>query len=78
MAGQITCVCGELLVEEVDARGVRPLGSKDFMTFRRTTDYVMCASCFRSYNARELIAQAENADTIESLERLAQQSPITD
>jgi hypothetical protein len=73
MAGQIDCACGEVLVEEIDARGIRPVGGTEFIQFRRTTDYVMCEHCLRTYNMPALIEKAEGADTIEHLERLADQ-----
>jgi hypothetical protein len=72
MAGEILCRCGALLVEEVTERGVRPVGGGSFIPFRRTTDYVMCGECLRTYNVQSLIQQAETAEVIESLERLAE------
>jgi len=74
MTGGITCICGALLVEEVTERGVRPVGGGAFIQFQRATDYVMCAECLRTYNVRSLMAQAETAEVIESLERLAERS----
>jgi hypothetical protein len=71
MAGRISCICGAPLVEEVTDRGVYPVGGGAFIPFRRTTDYVMCATCLRTYDVRSLMAQAESAEVIESLERLA-------
>jgi hypothetical protein len=71
MSGQIMCICGAALVEEVTDRGVRPVGGGDFIPFRRTTDYVMCARCLRTYDVRSLMARAETAEVIESLEQLA-------
>jgi len=72
MAGEIVCRCGALLVEAVTEQGVRPVGGGAFIPFRRTTDYVMCAECLRTYDVRSLIQQAESAEVIESLERLAE------
>ena len=72
MAGRITCICGAPLVEEVTDRGVYPVGGGPFIPFRRTTDYVMCDTCLRTYDVRSLMARAESAETIESLEHLAQ------
>jgi len=66
------CVCGAPLVEEVTERGVRPVGGGAFIPFKRTTDYVMCAECLRTYDVRSLMAQAEAAEVIESLEQLAE------
>ena len=72
MAGRIACLCGAPLVEEVTERGVRPVGGGAFIPFQRTTDYVMCAECLRTYDVRSLMKQAETAEVIESLERLAE------
>jgi hypothetical protein len=72
VAEPIVCKCGAPLVEEVTERGVRPVGGGAFIPFQRTTDYVMCAACLRTYDVRSLMAQAETAEVIESLERLAE------
>jgi len=71
MTGQISCICGAALVEEVTDRGVRPVGGGALIPFRRTTDYVMCERCLRTYDVRSLMARAESAEVIESLEQLA-------
>jgi hypothetical protein len=72
VAKPIVCKCGAPLVEEVTERGVRPVGGGAFIPFQRTTDYVMCAECLRTYDVRSLMAQAETAEVIQSLERLAE------
>lgn len=72
MAGGISCICGAPLVEEVTDRGIYPVGGGPFIPFRRTTDYVMCDSCLRTYDVRSLMARAESAEVIESLEQLAE------
>ena len=72
MAGRIMCICGAPLVEEVTDRGVYPVGGGPFIPFHRPTDYVMCDSCLRTYDVRSLIARAESAEIIESLEHLAE------
>ncbi len=72
MASPISCICGARLVEEVTDRGIYPVGGGPLIPFRRTTDYVMCDSCFRTYNVRSLMERAETAETIESLEHLAE------
>ncbi|HMC68799.1 MAG TPA: hypothetical protein VKJ07_06570 [Mycobacteriales bacterium] len=72
MAGRINCICGAPLVEEVTDRGVYPMGGGPFIPFQRTTDYVMCDACLRTYDVRSLMARAETAETIESLEHLAE------
>jgi hypothetical protein len=74
MSGQIICTCGWVLVEEVDARGVKPVGSDEWVPFRRTTDYVMCTKCFQMYDVRSLIARAQNDALIEQLERMAEEA----
>jgi hypothetical protein len=68
----ISCICGAPLVEQVTDRGIYPVGGGAFIPFRRTTDYVMCDRCLRTYNVRSLMARAETAEVIESLEHLAQ------
>jgi hypothetical protein len=65
------CTCGAVLVEEVTATGVRPVGADEPIVFRRTTDYIICQACFESYNARSLIERAESLEDIEHLERMA-------
>jgi len=72
MPARITCICGAALVEDVTDRGVYPVGGGPFIPFRRTTDYVMCDSCLRTYDVRSLMARAETAEVIESLEHLAE------
>lgn len=62
MAGQVLCTCGAVLVEEVTAEGVRPVGSDEIIIFRRTTDYVMCPSCLESYEIRALMRDAGFAE----------------
>lgn len=71
MSGEIYCSCGAILVEEVTPAGVRPPGSDTVLPFRRTTDYVVCASCMLAYDVRSLIARAQSASTIDELQRLA-------
>lgn len=58
----ILCGCGAVLVEEITETGVRPVGSDELIPFRRTTDYVVCASCFESYDVRGLIARHRGED----------------
>jgi hypothetical protein len=72
MAVRIVCICGAPLVEDVTDRGVHPVGGGPLIPFRRTTDYVMCDTCLRTYDVRSLMARAETAEVIESLEHLAQ------
>lgn len=62
MSGQVLCTCGAVLVEEVTAEGVRPVGSEEIVAFRRTTDYVMCTSCLESYEIRALMTDAGFGD----------------
>lgn len=65
------CTCGAVLVEEINEDGVRLVGAEDFMTFRRTTDYIMCTECLESFGVRQLIAKARGSDVIDLLERMA-------
>ena len=74
MAEQILCTCGAVLVEEVTAEGVRPVGGDEVLAFRRTTDYVVCSNCFESYDVRSLIERAVSSDVIEHLERMADEA----
>ena len=74
MPEQVFCTCGAVLLEEVTAEGVRPLGSDEVIVFRRTTDYVVCSSCFESYDARSLIARTQSKQVIEHLERMAEEA----
>lgn len=62
MAGQVMCTCGAVLVEEVTAEGVRPVGSEEIVVFRRTTDYVMCTKCLESFEIRGLMKDAGFGD----------------
>jgi hypothetical protein len=74
MAEPIMCTCGAVLVEEVTAAGVRPVGSDEVIPFRRTTDYVICATCFESYDVRSLIEQTESKEIISHLELMAEEA----
>jgi hypothetical protein len=71
MAVRIVCICGAPLVDDVNDRGVYPVGGGPLIPFRRTTDYVMCEACLRTYDVRSLMARAESVEAIESLEHLA-------
>jgi hypothetical protein len=73
MESSILCVCGAVLVEDVTEEGVKPVGGASIIPFRRTTDYVMCTECLRSYDVRSLIAQATGREITENLEWLADQ-----
>lgn len=53
MAGPVHCRCGELLVENLTENEVTPIGG-EAMTFRRTTDYIVCPSCHSVYAIRDL------------------------
>jgi hypothetical protein len=50
----IMCDCGAVLVEDVSAEGVTPIGGEP-ITFRRDTDYVVCTSCHKVYKAKTLL-----------------------
>ncbi|MCA1830194.1 MAG: hypothetical protein ABR552_02885 [Actinomycetota bacterium] len=71
MSEEIFCECGVVLVDGVSDAGVRPIGSNEWLPFRRTTDYVMCERCLRSYGVRELLARTEDVAVISLLERMA-------
>jgi Trk K+ transport system NAD-binding subunit len=68
---RITCTCGEPLVEDVTDAGVRPVGATEVVAFRRTTDYVMCTACLKTYGVRSLIARVRDREVIDRLERIA-------
>ncbi len=71
MAGQIYCDCGALLVEAVTEAGVLPPGADAVIPFRRTTDYVVCATCMLAYDVRSLMLRTQSARVIDSLQLLA-------
>jgi len=77
MADPIPCPsCGEVLAEAVTERGILPADGGPEIPFRRTTDYVMCSSCFMVYGIRELQATVpppeDDDDVIAHLERMAE------
>lgn len=53
MAGPIRCRCGAVLVEELTEDEVTPVGG-EAITFRRTTDYIVCSECHSVYNVADL------------------------
>jgi hypothetical protein len=83
MGGPILCDCGAVLLDAVSDEGVTPIGGEP-ITFRRDTDYVVCASCHKVYKARSLLdgrslseslvdrttTTVQEEDEIASLERL--------
>lgn len=72
MNERVLCTCGAVLVEDVTAAGVKPVGSDELIIFRRTTDYVMCAACLKTYGVRDLIARVREREVIDRLERMAE------
>lgn len=58
MSGRVLCTCGAVLVAEVTREGVRPVGSEEIVAFRRTTDWVMCPACLKTYEIRTLMKEA--------------------
>ncbi len=56
--GAIRCVCGAALVEDITETGVRPVGGKAVIPLRRTTDYILCEACLRTYTLAALLEQA--------------------
>lgn len=74
MSGPVLCRCGAVLVEETTERGVKPVGAAEPITFRRTTDYVICPECLSVYSVRALLAGSTPEESfIEKLERLAEE-----
>lgn len=73
MPGPVRCRCGAVLVDELTEDEVTPIGG-EAMTFRRTTDYIVCAECHSVYNVAELrgghTAQESLVGTQESGESL--------
>ena len=53
MAGPVRCRCGAVLVDELTDDEVTPIGGEP-MTFRRTTDYIVCSECHSVYNVADL------------------------
>lgn len=78
MSEAINCSCGAVLVDGVTESGVQPVGSDTSIVFRRTTDYVMCASCLATYDVGSLIARAKDRETIERLENIAREIGAAD
>lgn len=78
MSEPIHCSCGAVLVEEVTAAGVRPVGGTEILPFRRTTDHVICGSCFTSYDVRSLIERTRSKEIIEHLEAMAEDARAND
>ena len=76
----LDCRCGALLLDDLTQEGVTPVGGEP-IRFRRTTDYVACASCHSVYRIGDLQegrtleeslvgSQREGESLVESLERL--------
>ena len=74
----IPCECGAPLIEAVADRGVMPIGGTEWIPFRRTTDYVMCEKCLRTYGVRDLLERAKDGDVIDLLERMAAKAEQAD
>jgi hypothetical protein len=53
MPNPIHCRCGALLVADLTEDEVTPVGGEP-MTFRRTTDFIVCPECHSVYNVRDL------------------------
>lgn len=77
------CRCGATLLDELSQEGVTPVGGEP-IAFRRTTDYVACASCHsvyrigdlqegRTLNEALLGEQEPGESLVETLERLLEQ-----
>jgi len=68
VTGQVLCECGEVLVSDVDEKGVTTVDGT-YILFQRKTDFVACASCMRSYPVRDLLpSRPTPADPVERLE----------
>lgn len=76
----IDCRCGAPLLDDLSQEGVTPVGGEP-ISFRRNTDYVVCASCHSVYRIGDLQegrtleeslvgSQKEGESLVESLERL--------
>jgi hypothetical protein len=78
--GPVRCRCGAILVDELTDDEVTPVGG-DAITFRRTTDYIVCSDCNRVYRVSDLRSghstdesligtQQTGESLVETLERL--------
>ena len=76
----LDCRCGAPLLDDLSQGGVTPVGGEP-ISFRRNTDYVVCASCHSVYRIGDLQggrtleealvgSQEEGESLVESLERL--------
>jgi hypothetical protein len=76
----VRCRCGATLVEDLTDDAVTPIGG-EAMTFRRTTDYIVCSECHSVYNVAELRSghtpkeslvgtQEDDESLVDALERL--------
>lgn len=71
MSGPLLCLCGEVLVEQIDERGfITPRRSSESIPFRRLSDHVICENCMRSYHARDLAKLATDPKVIEMLNEI--------
>jgi len=82
----LDCRCGALLLDDLTQEGVTPVGGEP-IRFRRTTDYVACASCHSVYRIGDLQdgrtleeslvgSQNEGESLVESLERLLDEGGV--
>lgn len=80
MPGPVRCRCGAVLVDELTDDEVTPIGG-EAMTFRRTTDFIVCSDCHSVYNVAELrgghtaqeslVGRQESGESlVDTLERL--------
>jgi len=67
------CECGAVLVAEATRNGIVTVDG-EFVKFSRRTDYIACASCLRSYPARDVLLPPEgdedDPEPVEKLERM--------
>lgn len=52
------CECGAVLVAEATPNGIVTVDG-EYVKFSRRTDFIACASCLRSYPAREILPEPE-------------------
>lgn len=63
MPAPVRCRCGALLVEEISDEGVTPLGGEP-VSFRRSTDFVICPECFSVYRAEVLLGRRDRKSVV--------------
>ncbi len=73
MGAPVMCECGAVLVKDVDQNGVVTIDG-DYVPFKRKTDFIACASCLRSYPARDILPpRPEPEQPVERIERMLEE-----